>query len=218
MECSCVFLMVRHAYAVSRQLRDGSAQDPWWTQSIEAQAIDRTYRLGQTRDVRVFQLISEGTSASAVPSSSVLSLRLTVPAQSNSASLRFRNANRISSLPLSPALAAPSRSERRSNLDSATSSKLSVWVATRPRQLPLPLRHSSSHVHHSHFSLQSMYTSRRYPITICIDSLSTSSIESSSDFGDQSVLVRRLATLLASLIRQAWRRRSRGRCVGNRRG
>ncbi|KAI9227603.1 MAG: SNF2 family N-terminal domain-containing protein [Piptocephalis tieghemiana] len=31
--------------------------DPWWNSSIQEQAIDRVYRLGQTRPVRVFQLI-----------------------------------------------------------------------------------------------------------------------------------------------------------------
>ncbi|SCV71870.1 BQ2448_4564 [Microbotryum intermedium] len=35
--------------------------DPWWQASIETQAIDRCYRIGQTRQVKVFQLIAENT-------------------------------------------------------------------------------------------------------------------------------------------------------------
>ncbi|ORY75046.1 SNF2 family N-terminal domain-domain-containing protein [Leucosporidium creatinivorum] len=32
--------------------------DPWWQASIEAQAVDRTYRIGQQRNVKVFQLVA----------------------------------------------------------------------------------------------------------------------------------------------------------------
>lgn len=35
--------------------------DPWWQASIEQQAIDRVYRLGQTRPVNVFQLVARDT-------------------------------------------------------------------------------------------------------------------------------------------------------------
>lgn len=35
--------------------------DSWWAPAIEAQAIDRAHRLGQTREVHVFRLIVEGT-------------------------------------------------------------------------------------------------------------------------------------------------------------
>lgn len=35
--------------------------DPWWQSSAEQQALDRTHRIGQTRDVKVFQIISENT-------------------------------------------------------------------------------------------------------------------------------------------------------------
>ena len=35
--------------------------DPWWNPSIEEQAIDRAYRIGQTRDVTVIRLIAEHT-------------------------------------------------------------------------------------------------------------------------------------------------------------
>ncbi|WVF71338.1 hypothetical protein IAT40_006141 [Kwoniella sp. CBS 6097] len=40
--------------------------DPWWQSAIEAQAVDRVHRMGQTRQVRVFQLIAEDTVESAV--------------------------------------------------------------------------------------------------------------------------------------------------------
>jgi hypothetical protein len=35
--------------------------DPWWNPATEAQAIDRTHRIGQTRNVMVYRLISGGT-------------------------------------------------------------------------------------------------------------------------------------------------------------
>ncbi|MDP2172276.1 MAG: DEAD/DEAH box helicase [Candidatus Cloacimonadaceae bacterium] len=35
--------------------------DPWWNPMVENQAIDRTHRIGQTRKVQVFRLISKGT-------------------------------------------------------------------------------------------------------------------------------------------------------------
>ncbi|WVW84111.1 hypothetical protein I302_106140 [Kwoniella bestiolae CBS 10118] len=40
--------------------------DPWWQSAIEAQAIDRVHRMGQKKEVRVFQLIAEDTVESAV--------------------------------------------------------------------------------------------------------------------------------------------------------
>ncbi|BGP16641.1 hypothetical protein JCM10213_000443 [Rhodosporidiobolus nylandii] len=40
--------------------------DPWWQPAIEAQAIDRVNRIGQTKDVRVFQLVAEDTVESRV--------------------------------------------------------------------------------------------------------------------------------------------------------
>jgi len=35
--------------------------DPWWNPATEAQAIDRTHRIGQDRPVMVFRLVSQGT-------------------------------------------------------------------------------------------------------------------------------------------------------------
>ena len=35
--------------------------DPWWNPAAEAQAIDRTHRIGQTRSVFVYRLIAAGT-------------------------------------------------------------------------------------------------------------------------------------------------------------
>lgn len=35
--------------------------DLWWNPAVEAQATDRAYRIGQTRNVEVFRLISAGT-------------------------------------------------------------------------------------------------------------------------------------------------------------
>src|SRR6185437_12367340 len=35
--------------------------DPWWNPATEAQAIDRTHRIGQTRPVMVYRLVSGNT-------------------------------------------------------------------------------------------------------------------------------------------------------------
>ncbi|GAB4085132.1 DEAD/DEAH box helicase [Myceligenerans cantabricum] len=35
--------------------------DPWWNPATEAQAVDRTHRIGQTRNVMVFRMMSAGT-------------------------------------------------------------------------------------------------------------------------------------------------------------
>ncbi len=35
--------------------------DPWWTPAVENQAIDRTHRIGQTRKVQVFRLITKAS-------------------------------------------------------------------------------------------------------------------------------------------------------------
>jgi superfamily II DNA or RNA helicase len=35
--------------------------DPWWNPASEAQAIDRTHRIGQSKNVMVYRLVAEGT-------------------------------------------------------------------------------------------------------------------------------------------------------------
>ena len=35
--------------------------DPWWNPATEAQAVDRTHRIGQTRSVMVYRLVSKDT-------------------------------------------------------------------------------------------------------------------------------------------------------------
>ncbi|KAF7315555.1 hypothetical protein MIND_00070800 [Mycena indigotica] len=40
--------------------------DPWWQEGIESQAIDRVNRIGQTKNVRVYQMIAENTVESKV--------------------------------------------------------------------------------------------------------------------------------------------------------
>jgi SNF2 family DNA or RNA helicase len=35
--------------------------DPWWNPATEAQAIDRTHRIGQTRPVMVYRVIARNT-------------------------------------------------------------------------------------------------------------------------------------------------------------
>ena len=35
--------------------------DPWWSFAVEAQAIDRVHRMGQTEDVNVIRFIARGS-------------------------------------------------------------------------------------------------------------------------------------------------------------
>jgi SNF2 family DNA or RNA helicase len=35
--------------------------DPWWNPATEAQAVDRTHRIGQTRNVMVYRMVATGT-------------------------------------------------------------------------------------------------------------------------------------------------------------
>ena len=80
----------RHRGAVVQQFKDGAAPvflislkaggfglnlteadycfilDPWWNPAVEAQAVDRTHRIGQTRNVMVYRLIAADTIESKV--------------------------------------------------------------------------------------------------------------------------------------------------------
>jgi SNF2 family DNA or RNA helicase len=35
--------------------------DPWWNPAVEAQAIDRTHRIGQAKPVFAYRLVARGT-------------------------------------------------------------------------------------------------------------------------------------------------------------
>ena len=35
--------------------------DPWWNPAVEAQAIDRTHRIGQDRTVIAYRMLARGT-------------------------------------------------------------------------------------------------------------------------------------------------------------
>ncbi|MCB1009172.1 MAG: DEAD/DEAH box helicase, partial [Acidobacteria bacterium] len=35
--------------------------DPWWNPAVEAQAIDRSHRIGQTQPVFAYRMIARGT-------------------------------------------------------------------------------------------------------------------------------------------------------------
>lgn len=59
-----VFLMSLKAGGVGLNLTAADyvfIMDPWWNPAAEAQAIDRTHRLGQTKNVIAYRLISRGT-------------------------------------------------------------------------------------------------------------------------------------------------------------
>ena len=60
----CVFLISLKAGGTGLNLT--SAQyvvlfDPWWNPAVEAQAIDRTHRIGQTRTVIAYRMLAAGT-------------------------------------------------------------------------------------------------------------------------------------------------------------
>ncbi len=60
----CVFLLSLRAGGLGLNLTAASYVilfDPWWNPAIEAQAIDRTHRIGQTRTVIAYKLLTEGT-------------------------------------------------------------------------------------------------------------------------------------------------------------
>jgi SNF2 family DNA or RNA helicase len=47
--------------ADSPELVDRKTGDPWWNPAVEAQAIDRTHRIGQMREVFAYRLVAEDT-------------------------------------------------------------------------------------------------------------------------------------------------------------
>jgi superfamily II DNA or RNA helicase len=59
-----VFLISLKAGGVGLNLTEADycfLLDPWWNPAVEAQAIDRTHRIGQTRTVMVYRLIARDT-------------------------------------------------------------------------------------------------------------------------------------------------------------
>ncbi len=59
-----VFLLSLRAAGTGLNLTHASyvvLYDPWWNPAVEAQAIDRSHRIGQTRTVNAFRLIAPGT-------------------------------------------------------------------------------------------------------------------------------------------------------------
>ncbi len=60
----CVFLLSLRAAGTGLNLTTASyvvLYDPWWNPAVEAQAIDRSHRIGQTRTVNAYRLITPGT-------------------------------------------------------------------------------------------------------------------------------------------------------------
>lgn len=49
--------------------------DPWWNPAVEAQAIDRTHRIGQSRHVFAYRLIAKDTVEERVLGCSIRSAR-----------------------------------------------------------------------------------------------------------------------------------------------
>lgn len=61
---TCVFLISTKAGGTGLNLASADTViviDPWWNPSVERQAIDRAHRIGQTRSVNVYRLITTGT-------------------------------------------------------------------------------------------------------------------------------------------------------------
>jgi superfamily II DNA or RNA helicase len=59
-----VFLLSLRAAGTGLNLTNASyvvLYDPWWNPAVEAQAIDRSHRIGQTRTVNAYRLITPGT-------------------------------------------------------------------------------------------------------------------------------------------------------------
>ena len=63
-ESPSVFLLSLRAAGTGLNLTSASyvvIYDPWWNPAVEAQAIDRTHRIGQTATVNAYKMISPGT-------------------------------------------------------------------------------------------------------------------------------------------------------------
>ena len=63
-ESPAVFLLSLRAAGTGLNLTSASyvvIYDPWWNPAVEAQAIDRTHRIGQTSTVNAYKMISPGT-------------------------------------------------------------------------------------------------------------------------------------------------------------
>jgi SNF2 family DNA or RNA helicase len=63
-EKASVFLLSLRAAGTGLNLTTASyvvLYDPWWNPAVEAQAIDRSHRIGQTRTVNAYRLIAPGT-------------------------------------------------------------------------------------------------------------------------------------------------------------
>jgi superfamily II DNA or RNA helicase len=61
---ACLFLLSLRAAGTGLNLTTASTvvlYDPWWNPAVEAQAIDRSHRIGQLRTVNAFRLIAPGT-------------------------------------------------------------------------------------------------------------------------------------------------------------
>ncbi len=60
----CVFLLSLRAAGTGLNLTNASyvvLYDPWWNPAVESQAIDRSHRIGQTKTVNAYRLVSPGT-------------------------------------------------------------------------------------------------------------------------------------------------------------
>jgi SNF2 family DNA or RNA helicase len=60
----CVFLISLRAGGTGLNLTSASYVvlfDPWWNPAVEAQAIDRAHRIGQTRTVIAYRILTLGT-------------------------------------------------------------------------------------------------------------------------------------------------------------
>jgi len=63
-ERACVFLLSLKAAGTGLNLTAASYVvlfDPWWNPAVEAQAIDRTHRIGQDKTVIAYRLVARGT-------------------------------------------------------------------------------------------------------------------------------------------------------------